>query len=73
MGYCINELQAYRQEAIHAARGLRYGDNVISAINQAKSISEISKIMTTARHKACDAEIGMSVEEYDRLIDKTRP
>ena len=70
MGYCINELQAYRQEAIHAARGLRYGDNVISAINQAKSISEISKIMTTARHKACDAEIGMSVEAYDRLIDR---
>ena len=70
MGYCINELQAYRQEAMHAARGLRYGDKVISAINQAKSISEISRIMATARHKACDEEIGMSVELYDKLINR---
>lgn len=73
MGYCNNDLKSYRHEALCAARGLRYGDDVISAIKKARTADDISKIMTTARHKACDKEIGMSVEAYDKLIDRERP
>lgn len=39
----------YRAEAIKAAKDLRYGDEVVRKIRKAKSSSEISRIMATAR------------------------
>lgn len=72
-GQMQEDLKSYRHQALVAARDLRYDNKVITAVKKAKSITEISKIMTTARHKACDREIGMSVEAYDALIDREMP
>lgn len=43
------EMYNYKRTAITAARDLGYSNNVISAINDAKSVNEISRIMRNAR------------------------
>ena len=49
--YLNDELRAYRRGALKAAIELCYGDKVITQIKQAKTVGEISRIMTTARKK----------------------
>lgn len=43
--------EAYREDAIKAAKDFRYGDDVIEALKEAKTIGQMEKIMVTARHK----------------------
>jgi len=45
------ELKVYREQAIKAAKDLRYGQDVILHIKQAKTINEITRIMASAREK----------------------
>lgn len=44
-----NKHKTYRQEALKAAKELFYGPKVISEIQNAKSDTEIERIMNTAR------------------------
>lgn len=44
-----NKPKTYRQEALTAAKDLLYGPKVISEIQNAKSDSEIERIMASAR------------------------
>lgn len=43
-------LREARRMALHAASGLCYGEEVKRQLRNAKTVSEISKIMATARH-----------------------
>lgn len=43
------EMYNYKRKAIKVAKDFRYGDIVVNAINNAKTISEISRIMRKAR------------------------
>lgn len=45
------ELRAYRSQAVKAARDLGYGLDTITRIKEAKTESEIDRIMKSARHK----------------------
>lgn len=49
--YVWNSIEAYRDEAIEAAKDLRYGDEVIDQLKKAKDGVEIERIMATARRK----------------------
>lgn len=40
---------AYRKEALRAARDFHYGDHVIKALKEAQTEGEICRIMTNAR------------------------
>lgn len=44
-------LSSAKKEAKKAAKGLGYGDNVIDAISNAKSESEVTRIMQNARKR----------------------
>lgn len=43
------ELEIYRRDAIQAARELWYGQDIVDRILTAKSVTEITRIMTSAR------------------------
>lgn len=43
------DLEIYRRDAIQAARELWYGQDVVDRILTAKSVTEITRIMTSAR------------------------
>lgn len=45
------ELRAYRSQAVKAARDLGYGLDTITRIKEAKTESEIDRIMKSARHE----------------------
>lgn len=45
------DFQAYKQQAIRAAKELYYGQNTVNRVKEAKSASEIERIMNRARHK----------------------
>ena len=53
--YCMEHysegLASCKSDAKKAARGLKYGDDVIAAINDAKTESQVNQIMREARHK----------------------
>ncbi len=55
-GYHKDDLETYRQQAIDAARDLRYLDDVVDQIYSAASAEEISRIMTTARNSGLQTE-----------------
>lgn len=42
------EMYNYKRKAMKIAKDFRYGDIVVNAINDAKTISEISRIMRDA-------------------------
>jgi hypothetical protein len=44
-------VKAYRKEAIRIARDFNYGDKVIKQLKEAKTESEICRIMTIARRE----------------------
>lgn len=44
-------LASCKRDAKKAARGLKYGDDVVDAINNAKTESQVNRIMREARHK----------------------
>jgi hypothetical protein len=44
-----SEVHEYQKDAITAAKDLNYGEEVIYKLEHAKTIGEISRIMTTAR------------------------
>ena len=44
-----SEVHEYQKDAITAAKDLNYGEKVIYKLKRAKTISEIARIMTTAR------------------------
>lgn len=50
----ITPISEYRSQAKKAAKDLRYGDDVIQAIKNAKSEAEIARIMKTARERSFD-------------------
>ncbi len=43
-------LERHRSEAIRAARDLRYGENVIRSISEAKTWEEINRVLRAARN-----------------------
>lgn len=47
----VAELKSYRSQAVKAARDLGYGLDTITRIKEAKTESEIDRIMKSARHK----------------------
>lgn len=49
-------LEAYRNEALKAAKDFHYGESVYSRIKNANTESEIQRIMISARHKKMDDE-----------------
>ena len=53
--YCMEHysegLASCKRDAKKAARGLKYGDDVIAAINDARTESQVNQIMREARHK----------------------
>ena len=51
-------VDGYRQNSIKAARELLYGTNVIENLENAKTESEICRIMTSARKKRIEKEDG---------------
>ena len=53
-GFCLpymKKTMEYEKDAINAAKDLRYGKDVIESIKNAKSDSEIQRIMISARKK----------------------
>ena len=46
----------YRKNAIRAAKDLKYGEDVVKRIEQAKTDSEIQRIMTSARRKSIEED-----------------
>lgn len=46
-----SEVNVFRKQAIKAAKDLLYGEEVIKALKNAKTESEIDRIMKTARKK----------------------
>lgn len=45
------EMYNYKRKAIKVAKDFKYGEIVVNAINNAKTISEISRIMRDERLK----------------------
>jgi hypothetical protein len=54
-----SETREYQKQAIKAAKELRYGDEVIYKIEQAKTVGEIVRVMVTAR-KGEDNDVSSS-------------
>lgn len=46
----LNSLRLYKNDAKRAAKELRYGDDVVNQIENAKSDMEITRILATARN-----------------------
>lgn len=44
-------LEAYRKDALMAAKDFNYGPEVAQAIRDAKTMGDIQRIMINARHK----------------------
>lgn len=55
----------YRIDAVKAAKDLHYGDDVVKAINEAKSIGEIERIMRSARLRQSGGEKRTERWQYD--------
>lgn len=51
-GYHNENPKSYKQNALKAAKDLRYGPEVISEIQNAKTDVEIEHIMNTARYSS---------------------
>ncbi len=48
------DFKSYKNDAMNAAKDLRYGKVVIDKIKAAKTEAEIQRIMVTERHKRFD-------------------
>lgn len=47
-------IKRYKNQAVHVAKDLHYGDDVIDRIKVAQTEGEVDRIMKTARHALYD-------------------
>ena len=68
----VIELEAYRKDAITAAKELTYSQNTIYSLEHASTINQIGNIMKQARLNSSDYDIDYEVTRKNNKVSNEK-